>query len=192
MRRFALLPGIIVAALALLVAGCGGGSAKPAAVTPGQSTISTPTPTPTPTPTKTEPGPMTAAELAWLGSVHRMHASIDAAARQNTNLTRTAMLSLGNSFSDCRRVLRRIGSGTARLRPVFTMVNKACAKFDSGAKCWATAARVGDAGGAVEAGTPEEQTQRQAIECGTAAFGDGSNMLSEAEAKGEETKLAAG
>jgi hypothetical protein len=133
-----------------------------------------------------------AAELAWLGSVHRMHASIDAAARQNTNLTRTAMLSLGNSFSDCRRVLRRIGSGTARLQPVFTIVNKACAKFDGGAKCWATAARVGDAGGAVEAGTPEEQTQRQAIECGTAAFGDGSNMLSEAEAKGEEIKLAAG
>jgi hypothetical protein len=189
MRRFALLPGIIVAALALLVAGCGGGSAKPAAVTRTQPTISSPTPTPTPT--KTGPGPMTAAELAWLGSVHRMHASIDAAARRNTNLTRAAMLSLGNSFSECRRVLRRIGSGTARLRPVFTMVNKACAKFDSGAKCWATAARVGDAGGAVEAGTPEEQTQRQAIECGTAAFGDGSNMLSEAEAKGEEIKLAA-
>jgi hypothetical protein len=193
MRRFAVLPGIIVAALALLVAGCGGGSAKPAAVTPAQPTTSTPTPTPSPTatPTKTGPGPMTAAELAWLGSVHRMHASIDAAARRNTNLTRAAMLSLGNSFSECRRVLRRIGSGTARLRPVFTMVNKACAKFDSGAKCWATAARVGDAGGAVEAGTPEEQTQRQAIECGTAAFGDGSNMLSEAEAKGEEIKLAA-
>jgi len=46
-----------------------------------------------------------------------MHASIDAAARRNTNLTRAAMLSLGNSFSECRRVLRRIGSGTARLRP---------------------------------------------------------------------------
>jgi hypothetical protein len=192
MRRFALL--LVIVALPLLVAGCGGGTAKPASVTPAQPTTSTQTPTPTPTPTltKTGPGPMSAAELAWLGSVHRMHGSIDAAAKQNTNLTRTAMVTLGNSFGECRRVLRRIGSGTARLRPVFTMVNKACAKFDGGAKCWATAARVGDAGGAVEVGTPEEQIQRQAIECGTAAWGDGSNMLSEAEAKGEEIKLAAG
>jgi hypothetical protein len=65
---------------------------------------------------------------------------------KNRNLTRTAMLWLGNSFREFRRVLRRIGlGGPARLRPVFTMVNKACAKFDGGAKCWATAARVSDA-----------------------------------------------
>jgi hypothetical protein len=195
MRRFAPLPGIIVAALPLLLAGCGGGTAKPSAVTPAQptTTSSTPTPTPTPTPTKTGPGPITAAEIAWLGSMHRMHASIDATAKQNTNLTRTAMLTLGNSFSECRRVLRGIGPRTtARLRPVLTLVNKACGQFDSGAKCWATAARVSDASGAVVAGTPEEQTQRQAIDCGTAAWGDGSNTLSEAEAKGEEIKAAAG
>ena len=102
------------------------------------------------------------------------------------------MLSLSNSLGDCRRVLRRIGPGTARLRPVLTLVNKACAQFDKGAACWATAARVSDASGAVVAGTPDERTQNQAISCGTAALGDGSNTLNDAEAKGEEIKNAAG
>ena len=56
--------------LALLVAGCGGGTARPAAAASTHPTTSTPTPTPTPTPTKTGPGPMTAAELAWTHPAH--------------------------------------------------------------------------------------------------------------------------
>jgi hypothetical protein len=187
---------VAAVALGLLVAGCGGGGSGPAAVAPASATATqqptTSTPTPSPTPTKTGPGPMTAAELAWLAAVQKMHAGIDATARRNTNLTRTAMLSLSRSLGDCRRLLRRIGQGTARLRPVATLVNKACAQFDKGAKCWATAARVSDISGAVEAGTPAERTQSQAISCGTAAYGDGSNTLIEAEAKAEEIKLAAG
>jgi hypothetical protein len=174
--------------LALLVAGCGGGTAKPAAAASTHPTTSTPTPTPTPT--KTGPGPMTAAELAWLGSVNRMAASIDAIAGQKMNLTRTKMLSLSNLFGECRRVMRRIGQGTARLRPVLTLVNKACATFDRGAKCLATAAQVSNADGEVVAGSPEEQTQKQSIECSTAAFTDGSKTLSEAQTKGEEIQLA--
>jgi hypothetical protein len=175
--------------LALLVDGCGGGTAKPAAAASTHPTTSTPTPTPTPT--KTGPGPMTAAELAWLGSVNRMAGSIGAIAGQNIRLTRTKLLSLSNLFGECRRVMRRIGPGTARLRPVLTLVNKACATFDSGAKCLATAAQVSNADGEVVAGSPEEQTQKQAIECSNAAFTDGTKTLSEAQTKGEEIQLAA-
>jgi hypothetical protein len=180
--------------LVLLVAGCGGGAAKPAAsATPQPSATQTPTTsTPTPTPTKTGPGPMTAAELAWLAAVQRMHAKVDATFRKTTNLTRAAMLSLSSALGECRRVLRRIGQPTARLKPVLALVNKACVQFDTGAKCWATAARVSDAGGAVEAGTPAERTQSQAISCGSAGYGDGSNTLTDAEARGEEIKVAAG
>ncbi len=74
---------------------------------------------------------------------------------------------------------------------MLTLVNKACATFDSGAKCLATAAQVSNAAGEVVAGSPEEQTQKQSIECSEAAFGEGSNTLSQAQTKGEEIQLAA-
>jgi hypothetical protein len=35
-------------------------------------------------------------------------------------------------------------------------------------------------------GTPEEKTQTSAIECGFAAQGDGGNLMTEAEAMGNE------
>jgi hypothetical protein len=42
----------------------------------------------------------------------------------------------------------------------------------------------------VVAGTPEELIQSRAIECGGAAVGNGSNLLVDAEAKGEENSRA--
>jgi hypothetical protein len=173
--------------LLLLVAGCGGEAAQPVpSATPQLTTTSTPTPT------KTGPGPMTAPELAWLAAVQKMHAKTDSAFRSKTILTRAAMLSMSNALGECRRLLRRIGEPTSRLRPVLALVNKACAQFDKGAKCWATAARVSDAGGGVITGTPAERIQSQAISCGDAGYGDGSNLLTDAESKGEEIKAAAG
>ena len=174
--------------LSLLVAGCSGESAQPVPnATPQQTTTSTPAPTPT----KTGPGPMTTPELAWLASVQKMHAKIDAV-RRNTNFTRAAMLSESNALGECRRLLRRIGQPTARLRPVLALVNRACAHLDKAAKCMATAARVSDASGAVVVGTPAARTQMQALSCGSASYGDGSNLLTDAKLKGEEIKAAAG
>ena len=43
-----------------------------------------------------------------------------------------------------------------------------------------------DRSGAVVAGTPEEQTQTSALDCGFAAHGDGGNLLTEAEAMGDQ------
>ena len=63
------------------------------------------------------------------------------------------------------------------------IVKKACRTFDKGAKCWATAASVSIADGGVIVGTPEERTQRRAIDCGGAAAGGtaatSSSMLSQ-------------
>jgi hypothetical protein len=60
----------------------------------------------------------------------------------------------------------RIGSRSDRLEPVYVIVKKACRTFDKGARCFATAARVSDASGAVLAGSPEERTQHRATDCG--------------------------
>jgi hypothetical protein len=102
------------------------------------------------------------------------------------NLTQAAMVSLGSVLGECSRELARIGSPTERLQPVYALVAEACARYDEGAKCFDTAASVSDRSGAVVAGTPEEQTQTSALDCGFAAHGDGGNLLTEAEAMGDQ------
>jgi hypothetical protein len=62
-------------------------------------------------------------------------------------------------------------------------VKKACRVYDKGAQCFATAARVSAASGAVMAGTPQERAQSRVIDCGFAAQVDGGNILDEAEGK---------
>jgi hypothetical protein len=173
--------------LVVLAGGCGGDTASTA---PGEPTTTSTTAAPTATPTTVPP--MTAEELAWLKAITTLHKKIDKATQQEVTLTRAKMVQLGNALGACSRELRRIGSPSDRLQPVYTIVKKACRTFDKGAKCFATAARVSDASGAVIAGTPEERTQRRALDCGFAAGGNGSNLLADAESKGAEIKLAAG
>jgi len=126
-------------------------------------------------------------ELAWLDAITNLHAKIDEPfLASDINMTQAAMVSLGSALGECRRELARIGSPTERLQPVYALVAEACARYDEGAKCFDTAARVSDRSGAVEVGTPEEQTQTTALDCGFAAQGDGGNLLTEAEAMGDE------
>ena len=96
------------------------------------------------------------------------------------------MVSFGSALEECSRELARIGSPSERLQPVYALVAEACAKYDEGVECFDTAASVSDQGGAVVEGTPEEQTQSRALDCGFAAQGNGSNLLIEAEARGNE------
>jgi hypothetical protein len=96
------------------------------------------------------------------------------------------MVSLGSALGQCSPELARIGSPTERLQPVYALVAEACARYDEGAKCFDTAASVSDRSGAVVAGTPEEQTHASALDCGFAAQGDGGNLLTKAEASGNE------
>jgi hypothetical protein len=171
--------------LVLLVAGCGGQSDQSTAS--GQSTTST-----TVAPTTTTIPPLTAEELAWLKAVTTLHKRMDKALQENVTLTRAKMTSYATTLRACSRALARIGSPTDRLQPVHVLVKKACRTYDKGAKCWATAASVSMADGGVVAGTPEERIQSRAIECGGAAVGNGSNLLGDAEAKGEDIKATYG
>jgi hypothetical protein len=170
----------------LLVTGCGGQSNDSTAS--GQSTTST-----TVAPTTTTVPPLTAEELAWLKAVTRLHTKMDKILQQsNVTLTRAKMTSYATTLRACSRELTRIGAPTDRLQPVYVVVKKACRTYDKGAKCWATAASVSMADGGVIAGTSEERIQNRAIECGGAAVGNGSNLLADAEAKGEEIKAKYG
>jgi hypothetical protein len=175
----------ILVLLVLLVSGCGGQSNDSTAS--GQSTTST-----TVAPTTTTVPPMTTEELAWLKAVTTLHKKMDKALQENATLTRAKMTSYATTLRACSRELTRIGSPTDRLQPVHVLVKKACRTYDKGAKCWATAARVSMADGGVVAGSPQEPIQSRAIECGGAAIGNGSNLLADAEAKGEELKAKYG
>jgi hypothetical protein len=173
--------------LVLLVGGCAGKTATSTAA----STVSQSTTTSTVAPTTSIVSHLT--EEAWLTAVTKLHKTIDKPFTSSSiNMTRAKMVELENTLGACSRELARIGSPSHRLQPVYVLVKKACRTYDQGAKCFATAARVSDAGGAVIAGTPEERTQKQALDCGFAAQGDGGNLLGEAEAKGEAIQAAGG
>jgi hypothetical protein len=174
---------VVMALLAVLAGGCAGEAGSSTGAAQATTTVA---------PTTTTVPPMTAEELAWLRAVTRLHKGIDKVIHQSATLTRAKMTSDANTLRACSRELARIGSPSDRLQPVNVIVKKACRTFDKGAKCWATAASVSMADGGVIVGTPEERTQRRAIDCGGAAAGNGSNLLFDAESKGEEIKAKFG
>jgi hypothetical protein len=173
---------VVMVLLVVLAGGCAGEDGTSTAASQATTTSTTVAPTTTTVP------PMTAEELAWLKAVTSMHKKIDKVIQQPGTLTRAKMMSDANTLRACSRELARIGSPSDRLQPVYVIVKKACRTFDKGAKCWATAASVSMADGGVVVGTPEERIQGRAIECGGAAAGNGSNLLFDAESKGEEIK----
>jgi len=172
--------------LVLLVGGC----ADQTATSTAASTATTPTTTVAPTTTTV--GSTTLTEGAWLKAVTNLHTQLDKPFTGSINMTRAKMIELENTMRACSRELARIGSPSNRLQPVYVIVKKACRSYDKGAQCFATAARFSDASGGVVVGTPEERTQKQAMDCGFAAHGDGGNLLADAEVKGEEIKAKAG
>jgi hypothetical protein len=172
--------------LVLLVGGCTRNTTTPTARSQPSTTSGTVAPTSTTNP------PMTAAELAWLNAVTRLHDTIDKPFLAGDAMTRAKMVELANALEVCSRELPRIGSPSRRLQPVYRAVKGACRIYDKGAKCFATAASVSDPSGAVVAGSPEVRTQQLAIDCGFQAQGNCGELLTDAKAKGEEIKGKAG
>ena len=176
----AAVAGLGVAVL-LAADGCAGHQAAPAPASARSTATSTPAPTAT---------PLTAAELAWITAVTNLHHKVDKPFRASSmTMTRAKMTELGNALRACHRELRRMGAPGTRLQPVYVMVTKACRALDRGARCIAKAASVSDAGGGTVAGTVEARIQNRSLSCGFAAQGNGSNLLSEAEAKAAAIKV---
>jgi hypothetical protein len=162
-------------AVLLAAGGCAGHKAAPTPASAGSTAPSTPAPTAT---------PLTAAELAWITAVTNLHHKVDKPFHASSmTMTQAKMTGLGNALRACHRELRRMGAPGTRLQPVYVMVTKACRTLDRGARCFAKAASVSDAAGGTVAGTMEARIQNRSLSCGFAAQGNGSNLLSEAEAK---------
>ncbi|HEU4399969.1 MAG TPA: hypothetical protein VFU54_19285 [Actinomycetota bacterium] len=169
----------VVVVGALLVAGCAGKAADPTAAAPGTSTASTTTPAPT---TTTVP-PLTAEEDAWLEAFGKLRERAEKVVIDSpTNLTAAAMGALATRMRRCSRELARLGAPTAPLQPVYKLAKQGCAQSDKGAKCFATAAGIGD----TITSFAEERKMTQSVECGIAAGARSVELLGRASVKGFE------
>lgn len=168
---------IAAAATALLVSGCGG------------TTTTSITPTHPTTPASSAPAPMTAADLAWIQSITKLHQQIDKPFQASSvTLTRAKIREFGRALRSCQRELDQTGPPSARLQPAYVLVQQACGIYTKGARCFAKAASVVDAAGGVIAGTAAERIARRTEACGFAAQGNGSNLMTEAEAKASDIR----
>jgi hypothetical protein len=128
-------------------------------------------------------GPVELGELIWLDAVEKLSASMDKVfAEIPTELTPFAMASLGEQLRSCSRELAEIESPSARLQPAHALVEQACAEFDKGAECFATAARIG----IPLAESAAEREQSQALDCGFASSGKGGMPMADALIQGTE------
>jgi hypothetical protein len=164
--------------LALFAGGCGGDLASPAAA---PATI-TAAPTTTTVPT------LDAEELAWRKGISAVRTEVENSfqAKGSGPVTRAIMLESSRELAAWSRRLRQLGAPTDRLQPAHMLVKQVIQIYDKGAKCYARAAGVVSVSGAFEAGTPQERIAREALDCGGAALGNGSNLLNKANAKGTE------
>jgi hypothetical protein len=170
--------------LVLLVGGCAGQTNDSTSAGQATSTSTTVAPTTTTVP------PLDAKELAWLKGVSGVRTKVENSlqTKGSVQVTRAVLVESSNRLAAWSRQLRRMGSPSDRLQPAYTLVRKVIRTYDKGAKCYATAARAVSASGAVVVGTPEERIFNEAFECGSAAEGNGTNLLYKADAKGDELK----
>jgi hypothetical protein len=172
--------------LALLIGGCGEDSASPTAAPAATPTTAAPTTTPIPR--------LNAEELAWLKGVSAVRTKVEHSlqAMGSGQVTRAIMLEHSRELAAWSRQLRRLGAPTDRLQPAYTIVRKVIRTYDKGAKCFATAAGGVSASGAVAASTPDIQIVAKAMDCAGAAHGNGTNLLYQADAEGDDLKAKYG
>jgi hypothetical protein len=170
--------------LALLAGGCGGDSPSPTAA-PATTTTAAATTTTVP--------PLNAKELAWLKGVSAVRTKVENSfkAKGPVSLTRAIVLEYNSQLASWGRQLRRLGAPSDRLQPAYTLVRKVIQTYDKGAKCYARAAGVISVGGSVDSDR-EARMFEEALDCGHAAEGNGTNLLYKADAKGKELKAKYG
>jgi hypothetical protein len=132
---------------------------------------------------------LTATESVWLDAVGKLRDAMNAVFDDSpTTLTTSALNSMRDNLGACSRELARIGSPSERLQPVYSLVKNACAQYDEGAQCFATAASIGLP---LTGGADVNRRFTEALDCG---FGSSKAIeaLANATTKGDEIKSQIG
>jgi hypothetical protein len=125
---------------------------------------------------------MTAEETAWLGALDSLAKKMERAFTDSpTYLTSSSLASMADALRTCGHELTRIGPPSDRLQPVYALAKRACAAFDKGARCLATAAHIGTP----MAGSAADRKFSQALDCGFASS-QGSAPLTNAIIEGQD------
>ncbi|HSK17152.1 MAG TPA: hypothetical protein VK915_13430 [Gaiellaceae bacterium] len=176
-RRARALPATVLAAALLGAAACSSGEAETPAAdeAPGQ-TSSAPEPATTgteiaTTEEATEP-PVTAVERRWRRSVERYEKRLERQILLGGIVTHASMRRDARVFADCPRMLEDAGD-PGRYAPAARIVERACTRLAKAKRLLLQALDATDAGGAVVAGTPEEDIFDRAFPGAIEASGNG-------------------
>lgn len=180
---------------ALPAAGCAIQLDTPEGGAPPSTSVRTRIPAVTPTSATTKApkapvatGPLSPEEVVWLYAVEKLEKEMEGVStNMPTNMTPAAMAATATKLGGCSRALAGAGSPDTRLQPVYLLVRSGCKEFDKGARCFATAARIG----VPMAGTSDDRTVTRSINCAVTSMASGSIRLGEALMKGEEIKTVA-
>jgi hypothetical protein len=170
--------GVLVAAvlvpLAVVFGGCSSSVGEEAGSTaPAETSVAAAT--------TTGPAPVTPEETAWVRHLAKVEKSLEKTAFLGGVVTRSRMLGQAKIFAACRKRLEPAPS--SRFDRPFVMAKTACHKFRTAAAQLRIAAANVDAGGAVIAGTAEEQKFNRAFEHANAHSGNAVNRFSAAVAR---------
>lgn len=125
------------------------------------------------------------AERRWLESIGTVRKDIDETYRiVGSDYDESEIALLAHTLGSCRRELAASEPPSARMQPVYDLVERACQEFDKGAECFATAVKNWN----LPAGTAGDSVG-DSLECGLAAQTTGGKLLTDAEIEGY--KLAA-
>lgn len=189
---------IAVAALSIVVlAACDSGNTVPQARSSSGGALSVPvTTTPsvpaTTAPSATASGQLTRQEITWLNAVDALRKRIDGTAAtlpEGGEATSPQLTAIADTLRGCTRELDRIGRPDGRLRPVHTLVARACQQYDKVAACYDTLAA------APSVITPPTQRQLRAMnragDCITAGSVNASKIMIDVQVKIMEIRAEA-
>ena len=149
----------------VLTACSGGDESTPTSADTSSLTTTTASTTESTTtePTTTEPQPLTSEEQAWLRQVNSYAGRLEKDWNREVTITHAVMRHWASLFGKCKTTLQDAGD-PGRYAPAARVARRACAKLAKARAQIAIAVGASDSGGAVIAGTAEEDQFNRALD----------------------------
>jgi hypothetical protein len=164
---------LICMSAALGLAACSGGEETTQTSAPTTAETST-------SPTTTEEPPLSSEEQAWWKAMNRYEKRLRKEwERSGVTITQAVMKRWADLFGECKKTARQAGD-PGRYAPAARLVDRACKQLDNARRQIAIAIESSDAGGAVEAGSPEEERFNRALDKTFELVGNALNNLNTA------------